>query len=280
VRERDRLQPGRRRYLHSFSPTHSLTNFLGHFLLLHLLESHLGSNTRVISTSSAGGLFASHPPTIAPKSEPFTKEVGFHISTIMGNLAKFPIPRMKQIVYDQASMTYAQTKGMQILLGRALVQHFQNRIEHKQSSPAPDNSSTKSTSSSRLRDDDPSSPPFFAAFHPGLVASDIFTPGGEKETWTSDVMAKSLTSVISWSGLTTEQGATTALWLAFTPREVLEGRRGGLLGRVPGLGGNGGNGRFWTRNACECAPQDKVSEQAMHKWWDRWCTDAGIQWEL
>ncbi|KAL9937185.1 hypothetical protein V8E36_003594 [Tilletia maclaganii] len=114
------------------------TNFLGHFLLLNLLEPRLAEDARIILTSSFGAISA----TWSDFSTAQTKhqvEPGFHVRTGLSIAADATASE------DSA---YRQTKGMQVILARAL------------------NERAARTGSRRIA----------FAFHPGLVSTAIFTP--------------------------------------------------------------------------------------------------------
>ncbi len=297
----------------------STTNLLGHFQLTHLLEPRFTTHTRIISTSSTGGVFATHTAGIKPASEPHVREAGFHLPAFVGSPL---IPaRARAAIEAQSGNAYSMTKGMQILFTRALAEKYERRPLPRSDGASTGAGAGEENGENGEEEEEEYTTPFLASYHPGLVASDIFTPGGTRGTWAQAGLERGLELMMGLCGLTPEEGAATALYLALEDRRKLEKpRRKGSKGSkaVQSLhavqkkqnGGDGeqlaspsddakktsgkgkrqaspapartetDNGKFWTRNARYSAPQLKVGPEVVQVWWERWCRDAGIEWEL
>ncbi|KAK0548358.1 hypothetical protein OC845_003630 [Tilletia horrida] len=113
------------------------TNFLGHFLLVNLLEPILAEDARIVSTSSFGALLALSWKDFSTSSVVGKADPGFHFS--------------ESAVFSEATSRtmsgYSYSKAMQIIFTRAL------------------NDRALATGSQRKA----------FAFHPGLVSSNFFT---------------------------------------------------------------------------------------------------------
>lgn len=233
------------------------TNFLGSFLLTHLLEPHLSSSARVIMTSSTGQYGAKFSPTLPLARSKHQVEAGFHIpatphsssSSPKTSSSKAPSPAFdKEPPPAQDSAAYAQTKAMQVAFAQLLQAHF-DRQSH---SPSTSTSSPKNKERKTAH-----------AFTPGMTSTPIFEkvsaprPASDPLFW-----------ILRWTSglLATDvaQGAATGVWLASTDDE-----------RVVGKGKGGG---YWDRMTRRTTPVDLMARERLERFWIRWEKDAGAEW--
>ena len=166
-------------------------NFLGSFLLTHLLEPHLSTNARIILTTSSGNYPSVFARDFSLSSNKGVLEPGFHIPRAL----KAGVP-----VID--SQIYGQTKAMQIAFAKLLQRHFDLQA-----------ASAGTTQSRRIAH----------AFNPGFTATSIFSHMAEPSFF-SDPVYWFLKQTYSIVAIDTRQGAATGVWLATTDDEVVVGK--------------------------------------------------------
>ncbi|PWN36810.1 NAD(P)-binding protein [Meira miltonrushii] len=189
------------------------TNFLGHFLLTGLLSSSFSKDVRIISTSALAASHATFDPQLLarrPNNHEQTLEVGFH------TVKRHPIlARIFSLTPLDVFHIYGQGKAMQIAFSNTL----QNRFDQ----------SARSKNATNHK--------FTAAFHPGVVATNIF-----KGFYTPDQ----------------KHGAQTGLWLAHT----FDARPGAFYDRAKELT------LPWYKS---------YDQQLADRLWQRWNNDAGLK---
>ena len=182
-------------------PTIYAANFLGSYLLTHLLEPHLSTNARIIFTSSAGQYGGFFSPTFSLRSIKQRVEHGYHVPA--------PVFRAGKPILDSA--LYNQTKAMQVAFAKLL----QSRFDRK---------AAEAGTSDRM---------LAHAFQPGFVHTPILAQMAEG-SFLADPVFWFLKKTYTWIGLDASQGAATGLWLASTDDEAVigEGMGGGYWDRM------------------------------------------------
>ena len=171
-------------------------NFLGSFLLTHLLEPYLAPSARIILTISSAHHDSVFSPTFSLTQTIDCFEPGFHLPS------------------TAAHAPYPQAKAMQIAFAALLQKRF-------------DRSATSagilSTEGRRTAH----------AFNPGFVRTGIFEAAGEI-TFFAEPYYWLLKKLMPLVAVEAGQGAMTAVWLATTEDEsvVGEGRGGGYWDRM------------------------------------------------
>ena len=177
------------------------TNFLGSFLLTHLLEPHLSATARIILTSSPGQYKAAFRSDFSLSRIKDDVEPGFHVAKGSTDLQKAA----------STSNAYMQTKGMQVALAKLLQSHF-------------DRKAAEAGSKDRR---------IAHAYSPGLISTSIFDKF-TRASFFADPLYSILYLVMDVLGLDASQGAVTGVWLASTKDEqvVGEGMGGGYWDRM------------------------------------------------
>ena len=169
------------------------TNFLGSFLLTHLLEPYLASDARVIFTTSSGHYAALFSSMFSIEAVKDRIEPGFHIPSV-------PLDATTSVPDSDA---YCYTKSMQVAFANLLQSHFdraarqsgkhQRRIAH--------------------------------AFDPGFTLTPFFTKFSASSMWQDPLywILRSTTAL----ALDVSQGAATAVWLAGTQDKTVVGAGNG-----------------------------------------------------
>ena len=98
-------------------PMFYAANFLGSFLLTHLLEPFLSADVRIILSSSWGQYGSSFSSTFSLDSIKGKSEPGYHIPTAILKAGKTP----------PDDVPYMQTKAMQVAFARLLQNHFDRK---------------------------------------------------------------------------------------------------------------------------------------------------------
>jgi NAD(P)-dependent dehydrogenase (short-subunit alcohol dehydrogenase family) len=152
-----------------------VTNFLGSFLMTHLLEPNLSTTARIVLTSSSGHYAASdflRPPPPPP---------GF-------------VARLKNAVWNWCGLTtsapaYAHSKAQQVLFAHLLQRHFSG-------------SNPKNERSAH-------------SFTPGFTSTSIFGKFDVTwRTWISNPLFATLKVTENYVAVDTDQGSRTGSWLA------------------------------------------------------------------
>ena len=162
-----------------------VTNFLGSFLLTHLLEHHLSKDARVVLTSSTGhygaakSLFATlHSSVGAPNS------VKRALPNTINRVANLLGVKME----SSDSAAYALSKAQQVLFADVLQRHFSSQ-----------NSSNRTAH----------------AFTPGFTSTPIFGKFDVTwRTWLSNPVFAVLQATERWVAVDTDEGSRTGAWLA------------------------------------------------------------------
>lgn len=163
-----------------------VTNFLGSFLMTHLLEPHLTTTARVVLTSSTGHYSATrllqppqpaHPPSFLSK---IWKSIAAHLN-----------------LQSSSAPTYAHSKAQQVLFAHLLQQHF-SFTPHNQRSAY--------------------------AFTPGFTSSAIFGKFDVSwRTWLTNPLFAVLKATERYVAADTDQGSRTGSWLAAEGKAEGEG---------------------------------------------------------
>ena len=177
-------------------PTVYAINFLGSFLLTHLLEPYLAPTARIILTTSSAHHDSVFSPTFSLTQTIDSLEPGFHLPS------------------TEAHAPYAQTKAMQIAFAALLQKRFDRLATAAGNLP---NESRRTAH----------------AFNPGFVRTCLFETAGDI-TFFAEPYYWLLKKLMPLMAIEAGQGATTAVWLATTEDEsvVGEGRGGGYWDRM------------------------------------------------
>ena len=181
-------------------PIHYATNFLGSFLLTHLMESSLSNDARVILTSSQGHYATTFSSNFSLESIKERFEPGFHV----------PVAAVKAGIPDNDSVLYITTKTMQVAFARLLQEHF-------------DRSSAVNGKPNRRS---------AHAFSPGLTYTPMVANVKVKSPW-DDPIFWSL-KILGYVATDVSQGAATGVWLACTQDQnvIGSGNGGGYWDRM------------------------------------------------
>lgn len=167
------------------------TNFLGSFLLTHLLEPHLSSTARIILTSSSGQYNGAFSPDFSLRSIKNDIEAGYHVTKGITDVHKAAA----------TSPAYFQTKAMQVAFAKLL----QNRFDRQ--------SAETGVTDRKIAH----------AYGPGLVSTSIFDKFNRASIF-ADPLFAILYRIIDVFGLDASQGAATGVWLASTDDEAVVGK--------------------------------------------------------
>ena len=170
------------------------TNFLGSFLLTHLLEPHFAPGVRIIMTSSSSQYTSSFTSTFSLGRIVGNLEPGFHV----------PAGAVKPKNPSRDSAVYTQTKAMQVAFAKLVQSHFDRKAAEA------------GLASRRIAH----------AFSPGFTATPIF--GQLTETgffadppfWLLKMTNTVLATDVS-------QGAATGVYLACSDDEAVVGKGAG-----------------------------------------------------
>ncbi|KAH7072058.1 hypothetical protein BKA63DRAFT_446908, partial [Paraphoma chrysanthemicola] len=153
-----------------------VTNFLGSYLMTHLLEPHLSVDASVVMTSSTGHYSAS-TLLAAPTPLPVQTATPTGIAAYIKN----------KLNLTTSAPAYAQSKAQQVLFALALQRHFDS---------IPGNERTAQ------------------AFTPGFTSTPIFGKFEcTWRTWLANPLFAILKTTEGWSGVSSEQGGMTGAWL-------------------------------------------------------------------
>lgn len=98
-------------------PMFYAANFLGSFLLTHLLERSLSADARIILTSSWGQYNSRFSSDFSLDSITERSEPGYHVPKAIFKAGKTPADEVP----------YSQTKGMQVIFAKSLQNHFDRK---------------------------------------------------------------------------------------------------------------------------------------------------------
>lgn len=180
------------------------TNFLGSFLLTHLLEEYLSEDARIVFTSSTGQYGGKTSKTFSINSVKQEVEQGFHTNGSELNASS-----------SSSSNKYSMTKHMQCAFARSLQLHFDQQAARR------------GLVKRRV----------VHSFTPGFTFTPIFQKFEIKSLWTDPGFA--LLKATTQFATDVSEGAATGSWLASTddPEVVSEGKGGRYWDRcVPRLG--------------------------------------------
>lgn len=157
-----------------------VTNFLGSFLLTHLLEEHLAGDARIVLTSSTGHHAAAEMPFLKPqKSTPTSPPSLF--------------TRLKKSICNTLGLEvssapeYGLSKAQQVL--------FANLLQHRLSSLGQARTAH--------------------VFTPGFTSTPIFGKFDVTwKTWLANPVFSALKATERYVAVSTDEGATTGSWLA------------------------------------------------------------------
>ncbi|KAI4282434.1 MAG: hypothetical protein L6R38_002936 [Xanthoria sp. 2 TBL-2021] len=176
------------------------TNFLGPFLLTHLLERYLATDARIISTTSTGHYAGSISASFALDSVKNRIEPGFHTSRMSTLNGKVPAD----------SDVYTNTKLMQVGFVRLLQQYFDREL--------------RESGQHRQR--------MVHCFTPGFTSTPMIDKLNIRSLKEDPVWWALRTTAIFATD--PQQGAATGVWLATTQDQdvVGEGNGGGYWDRM------------------------------------------------
>ena len=174
-------------------PTLYTINFLGPFLLTHLLEPQLAPTARIILTSSSAHHDSVFSSTFSLARTTDSLEPGFHLPSA---------PAAQSM-----SAPYAQAKAMQIAFAALLQNHF----DRSAAAAGTDRTEERRT---------------VHAFNPGFVRTAILDDAGDIPFFAEPFywLLKRLMPVLA---VEAGQGAATGLWLASTEEKSVVGERKG-----------------------------------------------------
>ncbi|KAF2623231.1 NAD(P)-binding protein [Macroventuria anomochaeta] len=177
------------------------TNFLGSFLMTHLLEPQLSSTARVVMTSSTGSYSAQfiHDASL--------RQVAPAPGTIAQYIAK--VKAMLGFEAESSAPAYALSKAQQVLFAALLQRHFDAQTS------LTDGERTYRTA---------------YAFSPGFTSTPIFGKMDVTwQTWFTNPLFAALKTTEKWVAVNTEEGAKTGVWLATWGDEVGKREQGGTF---------------------------------------------------
>ncbi|KAH6629382.1 hypothetical protein C7974DRAFT_433970 [Boeremia exigua] len=217
------------------------TNFLGSFLITHLLEPHLSPTARVVMTSSTGSYSAASHflrgdtfGRIPGPSKP-----GIVARTITKSKA------MLGIDAEGSAGAYGVSKAQQVLFANLLQRHFDTQ------SQASNGDGARRTAH---------------AFTPGFTSTPIFGKLNVTwRTWISDPLFAMLKLTEKWVAVDTDEGAKTGIWLATWGDVLGTTKRGGA---------------FWDRMQMRTSIVDLMDEKRTIREWELWGKDAEIMWPI
>ena len=168
------------------------TNFLGSFLMTHLLESHLADDAHVVLTTSTGQYAGRFSSDFALKPVNDKVEKGFHCA-----------PASPDTLTRDSSL-YSNTKSMQCCFAKLL----RDRWERVAAAQGKVNRR------------------YVNAFTPGFTFTPIFEKVS-KRPFAEDPSFWLLRMTASWIGTHVSQGAATGVWLSTTGDEMVMSRENG-----------------------------------------------------
>lgn len=168
------------------------TNFLGSFLMTHLLEAHLADDAHIVLTTSTGQYAGRFSSDFALKPVYDKVEKGFHC------------PPASPDTVTRDSSLYSNTKSMQCCFAKLL----RDRWEHK--------AAAQGTINKRCAN----------AFTPGFTFTPIFEKVS-KRPFIEDPSFWLLRMTANWIGTHVSQGAATGVWLSTTDDKLVMSKGNG-----------------------------------------------------
>lgn len=166
------------------------TNFLGSFLMTHLLEGNLSETARVVFTSSTGSYSGGSVLQSRTAAEAKTGVFALARKAISHGITFV----QTQLGSTNSAPAYALSKAQQVLLARLLQRHFLS---------TPDNRRTAH------------------AFTPGFTSTPIFGKFDYSwKTWLTNPLFATLKVTENWIAVDTDEGAKTGAWLASSGEDV------------------------------------------------------------
>lgn len=179
------------------------TNFLGSFLMTHLLEAHLTPKARIVMTSSTGSysaaahLLNNESSTTKPQAPGILARIISNGKAIVGLDA------------EGSTQAYGLSKAQQVLFASLLQHHF-NIHSH---GPSSDNIYRAAY-----------------AFTPGFTSTPIFGKFHVTwQTWLTDPLYAVLKFTQKYVAVDTNEGAKTGIWLATWGDEIGKKGQGGTF---------------------------------------------------
>jgi NAD(P)-dependent dehydrogenase (short-subunit alcohol dehydrogenase family) len=216
------------------------TNFLGSFLLTHLLEPCLSPTARVVFTSSTGSYSAT--------SHLLHKNASDALKASEPGIVERVLTKGKAFLGVEAESSapaYGLSKAQQVLFAALLQQRFDTQA-----------SQPHSQSSGRTAH----------AFTPGFTSTPIFGKfEATWQTWLTNPLFAVLKTTEKFIAVDTDEGAKCGAWLA---------ARGDELGRVQQ------GGAFWERMQKRTSIADIMDKRRKTDEWKTWERDAGIVWSV
>lgn len=216
------------------------TNFLGSFLLTHLLESRLSPTARVVFTSSTGS-YSATAHLLHKNASDATKasEPGI----VARVLARGKV--LLGVEAESSAPAYGLSKAQQVLFAALLQQRFDTQASHSH------DQSTGRTAH---------------AFTPGFTSTSIFSKfEATWQIWLTNPLFAVLKTTEKFIAVDTDEGAKSGAWLA---------ARGDELGQMQQ------GGAFWERMQKRTSIADIMDERRKLDEWKTWERDAGVVWKV
>jgi NAD(P)-dependent dehydrogenase (short-subunit alcohol dehydrogenase family) len=216
------------------------TNFLGGYLMTHLLESSLSQTARVVLTSSTGS-YSAAAHFLHQEASGNSKT-----STEPGIVAQI-FAKAKAILGIEAQSSapaYGLSKAQQVLFASLLQRRFEAHA-------SPANGGTCRTAH---------------AFTPGFTSTPIFGKFDVTwQTWLTNPLFAVLKTTEKWIAVDTDEGARTGVWLATWGDEI---------------GARKDGGAFWERKQKRTSLVDLMIDKRKMDEWTTWERDAEIMWSI
>lgn len=179
------------------------TNFLGSFLMTHLLESNLSPTARVVMTSSTNSYSATAHFLHNASDKKELSTPGFVTRAVAKIKATLGMDA------ESSALAYGLSKAQQVLFAALLQRHFDAQIPHSESDR------TYRTAH---------------AFSPGFTSTPIFAKYHVTwQTWFTNPMFAMLKLTKKWIAIDASEGAKTGAWLATWGDELGRNEQGGAF---------------------------------------------------
>jgi NAD(P)-dependent dehydrogenase (short-subunit alcohol dehydrogenase family) len=158
------------------------TNFLGSFLMTHLLESSLSPAARVVMTSSTGSYSATTHFLHKTSNTSNTEKVSVLDRTISKGKSFIGLKD------ESSAPAYGLSKAQQVLFISLLQEHFSHSLNNERTAHV---------------------------FTPGFTSTRIFSKFDVTwQTWLTNPLFAALKTTEKWVAVDTDEGAKTGAWLA------------------------------------------------------------------